>query len=792
MGNWDYVLNSKHTLSGRYYFEADPTTGPFASNGASITASSNLPGSPVLAQKTNQAAVLRLTSIVSNNFVNEARVSYQRIITTANELTPFTNSQVGITDITAGVDYLSYFGISGLFNFGAHNNFDIASRANQFEWADQVSWTHGKHTIRTGFEAERMQGDLSIPGLGIGTPKFKSFPDFLIGRAACAPGTFGNGAGQCNTANPGNTNGTTQSNVNSSGGTANAQHDFEFRLTVLDGFLQDDVKVSSRLTLNLGVRWEWDGFPIEKSGITSNLWPGLLNLAPVPGSGCLSPSGQPIGAGASGTGCSLVGFMVPSNFQGAIPAGIYQNGNPYITPTGPPWDNFAPRIGFAWQPTSSNRLVVRGGAGFFYELIPGDVSAHNPMGNTPGVAPIPQAPSATLAQPYILPPAVPGPPGTYGFTPRWIDLTTGNNSNLAPTTEVENFTVPVTYEWNLNTQYEFLRNWILELGYVGSHGIHQDQSGISNSVPWNWAPLASPANPAITGVTTNTAQNAPLRAQYLGISTTAGQLQTSSSYLYNALQTTVRKQLSHGLQLQAAYTWNRAFISTPYGINTAPYQIMQIVPNTIYHPQRLVVNYTWNLPLGHPTGIKGKLVDGWSLSGVTTIQDGSPITIYNSKGGSVFYGSTAPGGLMDAPAQLCPGMTLANAVTSGPITSRLGGAFSQNGYLNSAAFCPVPVLGSDGAATGYGNIGQGNILAPGQFNWDISVAKSTKVGGLHEDATLLFRAEFFNAFNHPQFSFTTNNDAALGNQDASAGTFGQITTSSVNPRLIQLVMKYSF
>src|SRR4029077_11098788 len=268
-------------------------------------------------------------------------------------------------------------------------------------------------------------------------------------------------------------------------------------------------------------------------------------------------------------------------------------------------------------------------------------------------------------------------------TPRWLDLTTGNNSNLAQPVESENFTVPVTYEWNLNTQYEFLRNWVLELGYVGSHGIHQEQSGIASSVPFNWAPLASPGNPAITGVTTNTVANVPLRVQYLGISPKAQLQGNVSSYLYNALQTTVRKQLSHGLQFQAAYTWNRAFVTTPYGINTAPYEIMQMAPKTIYNPQRLVLNYTWNLPLGHPTGIKGKLVDGWSLSGVTTIQDGSPITIYNSKAGSVFFGGSALG---DAAAQLCPGMGIANAVTSGPIASRLGGTFSQNGYLNPAAF----------------------------------------------------------------------------------------------------------
>src|SRR4029077_3804077 len=126
------------------------------------------------------------------------------------------------------------------------------------------------------------------------------------------------------------------------------------------------------LTVNLGVRWEYDGCPGEEYGHFTDIWPGLLRLAPVPGSACVAPAG-PIGDGAAGTGCSLVGFEVPSNFQGTIPTGVFQNSNPYQMPKSPPWDDFAPRLGFAWQPTASNRLVVRGGAGFFYDFVNGVV-----------------------------------------------------------------------------------------------------------------------------------------------------------------------------------------------------------------------------------------------------------------------------------------------------------------------------------------------------------------------------------------------------------------------------------
>jgi len=267
--------------------------------------------------------------------------------------------------------------------------------------------------------------------------------------------------------------------------------------------------------------------------------------------------------------------------------------------------------------------------------------------------------------------------------------------------------------------------------------------------------------------------NVPLRVQYLGISPLATQYITDATYKYNALEVTVRKQLPHSVQLQASYTWDRAFTSTPYGINTPPYNILQMAPSTLYHPERFVLSYTWNLPLGHPAGFLDKFVDGWSLSGVTTIQDGTPLTIIDSRGGTVFYGSVSPG---YAPAQLCPGQTIANAVTQGSVESRL-----NNYFNNVGVFCPVPVLGSDGVGTGFGNIGQGVVMGPGQQNWDMSIAKTTKVRGIHEDATLQFRAEFFNAFNHPIFSMPeVLNEKTNPALDVSNANFGKITSTAVN------------
>ncbi len=141
-------------------------------------------------------------------------------------------------------------------------------------------------------------------------------------------------------------------------------------------------------------------------------------------------------------------------------------------------------------------------------------------------------------------------------------------------------------------------------------------------------------------------------------------------------------------------------------------------------------------------------------------------------------------------AQIAPGFTYANLVTPGGIEWRLGGVSGGPGYFNQAALTTIPVVGGNGTpgtgATGWGNTGAGIILGPGQFNFDASIVKSTRVGGIHENAELQFRTEFFNMFNHPQF----NNPSGLN--FSSAAAFGAITSTSVNPRLMQFALKYVF
>jgi hypothetical protein len=387
---------------------------------------------------------------------------------------------------------------------------------------------------------------------------------------------------------------------------------------------------------------------------------------------------------------------------------------------------------------------------------------------------------------------MPYAPASIGWAPRWVNITgqTGTSSNLNVDLMGPIYLVPTTYQWNLNTQYEFLPQWVLEVGYVGSRAIHQ----VPDFIPGggfafhqlNEAQLASPTNP-INGITTNTVANAAVRVPYLGFSA-AGLADdpTIGDSKFNSLQVTVRKQMSHGLQMQAAYTFSRSFTNTAYDVYNDP-NIKRYGPYAYYRPHRLAITYAWDLPFGKHEGLLDKVAGGWNVSGVTIVQDGTPLTLTDTRGGSVYgYG---PGATQTSTAEFAPGMGNANVPSPGGVLQRLGGALGGPGFFNKAAFLSTgpPIVGSDAKATAYGNAGYGILLGPGQFNFDAAIQKTTKVGGIHEDANLVFRTEFFNAFNHPQFNAPTGSQL-----DASNSQFGQITSESVNPRLIQFALKYVF
>ncbi len=799
LGNGDYVINSKNTFSVRYFYANDPEQISYLCgiNGGTnygICYNENTGISSI----SNHYAVLKLTSILTNNLVNEARVSMQRDTAATHATNTYTNEQFGINSISPYERDLDQITVNGLFTTGTAGGLPQYQSVTNGELADDISWTHGKQTLRFGGEIEHDYWNWNPAFLAVGALTFPRFQDFLLGLPGCAPGTptatcaASGAAGQTTGASAPSLSGTGAYQATAPPGGLN----HHLRNSYGDAYVQDDIKLTSALTVNLGVRWEYDALFHDKYGLSTNIWPSLINTVPIPGS-----------SAATGT---LAGFTIPSNFPLATypppVGGLFQLNRQGFTQGGTPLTNFAPRVSFAWSPLGNKRLVVRSGFGMFYDRAAATIYIGGINQAAPYATPVFQQVAqyySSFATPYQPPPTP--------WAPRWLNFANGQSSLLSDTSILPNYyKTPRVYQWNMTVQYEFVHDWTLELGYVGSRGVHQEGIPGFTGQQGNEAQLAgnplgtnrvyapgldcSSAGAGSSCITTNTTANAFERVPYLGFSP-AGILEfaTDTDTKYNSLQATLHKQFSHGFQMQAAYTWSKG--SATEWLYNDP-DVAKYGPNPAYRPQRLAVSYVWNLPGISHEGIVGKVVNGWAVSGVTVAQDGFPLTPYDDRGGAIFgLGGGAP---VESTPTFAAGMGPANIPTPGGVEQRLGGANGGPGYFNKAAFTTPPNVGAIngvGGGTGWGNAGLGLLLGPGQFNWDISLSKTTKVGGIREGATLQFRAEFFNAFNHAQFNTPgvgTNGLSTGAGVDVNNATFGQITSTSVNPRLIQFGLKYIF
>ncbi|MBP1610765.1 MAG: hypothetical protein H6Q04_3000, partial [Acidobacteria bacterium] len=701
--NTDLVLSKKHTLTEKFLFSRAPQLSSFGSSGgfSSVSAGNYLPGAPLEILYQNVNAGLKLTSALSSNLGNEVRVSFQHDISRFTPLIPFTNQQVGIASLVPQIDMLDTISVVGLFTAGGSQGNWEDSVNNYYIVSDQISWIHGRQTIRAGFESVRRQLNSQTFGSSIGTLTFQSFPDFLLGLPGCLPGA--------DTCDPGTTNGTAFSNVFSTSGVLSAPGGIYHapRLPDYSAFVQHDIRINSRLTWSAGIRWDYFGLPVDLSGNNTNVWPRLIREQP------LLP--------AEGT---YIGYVVAASFNGALPPGVYRNTLDTAFSVPSSLRNFAPRVGFAWQVLGNARLLVRGGYGYFHNRPDVDITAIHLISNPPYGSPASGSGTAnyfsSLAQPFSA--NIP----LWG-NPRNVNFETGKSSNISTRMIEEHYGTPVTQKWNLDLQYEFLPKWTVVVGYAGSHSIRI----LTLMHTINAALLAGPGNP-VNGVTANTVANAPLRVPYLGFAPNGmGYQENAGSSNYNSLQVSLRKQISHGVQFGIAYTFNRTL--TDNNITNSPIDFRQHYgPDTASRPQRFVLNYRWELPYTG-SGIAGKFLGGWSLSGVTAIQSGSPLTITDGRGGTI-YGSAS-----SARAQLCPGISISDLATSGSTKQRL------DAYFNPTAFCAPPTIGN---GTGYGNSGVGIIRGPGQANWDLSLNKSIKI----QKSRMEIRAEFFNILNHAQFA----------------------------------------
>jgi hypothetical protein len=723
----------------------------------------NVPGFGNEQQNNNRLFVLQDVHIFSPTLVNDFRFGYNFIRVDAFPQEPVRDSDIGIlranADAFPGLPLIRVAPAAGGFVIGTSPTIDVLATSPATTLADTLSWTKGKHTIRTGAEMRYNENNYTLNFFTRGQIDFLSFNNFLTGNTFVS--VFGSGVG-----------------------------DRSLRAIDYNFFAQDEWKVSSKLTLSLGLRYELDLPPYDTRGRIATFDPALYEPRPAVNGVIIGP---PLG-----------GFVQAGNVIDQYDVAEIPNVDKRVVRSVDP-NNFAPRIGFAYSPLDSGRLVVRGGYGMFYSRTSFQYVTLNVI--VPPTYVFGVRVGAPVADPFFPAPA----------QNQFPTLVPG--VALSGTVFDRGIRTPYLHQYNTNIQYEIFKETLVEVAYVGTRGLN-----LFRQVAINQAPLASPQNPIVnevTGavITTNTAANAALRAPFQGVSVNGFfQNQSTAQSVYHSLQTSLTKRFSYGLQFLASYTWARSIdnasgqgggagfggVVNPGGVGETSIGLGNQLDNRANRgisdfdrTHRLIVSYLWDLP--RPSFAKnstaGKLAfANWQVAGIVTAMSGLPIDIVDTGAGS-FYGLSGGGNPLARP-------------------NLVGDPFSNipdGYYFNPAAFArPIIQAGqvipsSNGAATAgavgtdIGNVGRNILRGPKQTNVDFSIIKRFMVS---ETKNIELRAEFFNLFNRVNFANPISDfNAVLASggsidpvtgQVIDPGAFGRIISTSNNPRLIQLALKFNY
>jgi hypothetical protein len=730
--NIDHAVTSRNELSERFFYSRAPTVEAFSPNAA------NVPGWGTNELDQNAMVVVADTHVVNSNMINVARAGYMRFDGISAVANPILASDIGTESPTgtsgAGIAAPGLT-VNGLFTIGDAGTPSQTQRTNSFIAQDMVSLTRQRHSIRAGGEVKRHQVMVDAPYSASGLLDINTFSDFLLGESAAQNGSPND-----------------ESNLSYSDGSSGLFRKDE-RYTDFAGFVQDDIRLTPRLTVNAGLRYEIFSPPSEIHGRLVTFDPTLAAMS----------------APASG---SFSGFVVSSNFSGPVPQGVLQTHRSSLWPAD--YHDVSPRLGFAYRLANKPAVVIRGGYGIYFDRLAAGL-AENLVGQPPFSTSQffagSQNAGATLAQPYS--PLLPSQSSYPIFLPR---IPGGGPTVTGISTHIVD---PYTEEYNFNTQFALFRDYLAEVGYVGTRSVH-----VAGGAEFNQSLLASNLNP-VYGATSNSVANVVQRAPYQGIGPDSLIYQTAYSSDYNSLQASVTKRLSHGLQFLGSYTWSKNLDETSGSSGNQVFELWLLTndqrnPRQAYgltdfdRAHRAVFSFNYDVPGVRTMGsIVRYIASGWQTSGIVVLQSGTPMTLIDESAGAV-YGNYP----FENRAQLSG----ASLTTGGSLRSRV-----INGYLNPAGITSAPEApnGTNPADTDFGDSGVGIVRGPGQFNLDMSAERIIPVT---ESQSVHLRAEFFNLTNRPNFA-NPGNGAILG---SSSPPFGLITGTSNNPRIVQVALKYQF
>jgi hypothetical protein len=733
----DLTTGHGGTLSGYYHFDDATFLSPY-------NPLSNLPGFPVLTPSRAQQIGVNYTSIINPVTVNEFHISYTRFAFVKNKpqgglgkITDFgfTEGGLGIFPSNPLYEGMASIGLNNTgLQFGLPDGI-TGQYNNTYQLTDNFTKVKARHTLKFGGDVRYIQvnerntytpnGWFTFSGGETGN----DFADYLLG----APDFFNQTSLQF----------------------------LDSRSKYFGLYVQDTYKATPDLTINYGLRWDVSQPFYDTKNRLQTFVPGKQ-----------------------------------SKVYPDAPEGFEFPGDPGVPRTLAPtqYNRFAPRLGIAYSPSVSEGVLgkifggpgktsIRVGGGIYYTAIE-DLTLFNEVGDPPFglfyVSPVP----VYLDQPYMarngadpgqrFPFTIP-PPGATGIWGKYLPIAT------APTYRVNN-KLPYSEQFNLTIQREIARTTVLTLGYVGSRGRH-----LLNEIelnPGNAAKCLALQSPIVaTGSgcdqygedTIYYSASDPTQVVAYGTrpySVTSGrglalnppQLDfqsnpweaTEANSAYDALQASVQKEVGR-FRFLGAYTWSKSFDNSsgfydePNPFNPAASRALSTFDLT----HNFVMSYSYDLPFAKSLhGLQGKLLSGWTVTGITRFATGFPVTLSESD---------------DASLCGCGGADVPN-YSGQPI--RFLDIRKTGQWFDASPFSPE--------VTGvFGNSNRRFFHGPGINNWDFSLHKGT---ALTEKTNLEFRAEFFNVFNHAQFS---------GVSGDILGSFGAVTSARA-PRIGQLALKVSF